>query len=80
MIHADVKKSKDIAQLHAAIKHQGPNQQYVVVQTLAQDQGATFKFLIDLGATHSFISIAYIRKLNLSMYADSKLIGKASNR
>ena len=76
MIHADVKQAKEIAKLHVAIKHQCPNHQYVVLQTPTKYQGVTFKLLIDLGVTHSCISITYVRKLNLFVYTVSKFTVK----
>ena len=73
MIQADEEQNEEVAQLHAAIKHQGPNQQYALLHTPAKHHGITFKLLIDLGATHSFISIACVQKLKLPVYFDSKL-------
>lgn len=54
----------EVGHLNAAIEHQGPNRQYVVLQTPAEYEGKKFKLLIDSGATHSFISPAAIVKLN----------------
>ena len=48
------------ARLQAAIEHQGPNQQYAVLQTPAEYEGTSFTLLIDSGATHSFISPACV--------------------
>ena len=63
----------EVAHLNAAIEHQGPNRQYAVLQTPAEYEGNTFHLLIDSGATHSFISPASVRKLNLQTQKDTKL-------
>ena len=63
-----------IARVHAAIEHNRPNQQYAVIQTLAEYQGINFTILIDSGATHSFISLAYMRKLKLTSFKDATLL------
>ena len=68
------KDNEEIGHLNAAIEHQGPNRQYVVLQTPAEYEGIGFNLLIDSGATHSFISPASVRKLNLNPKKDSKLI------
>ena len=52
----------EVAHLHAAIEHQGPNRQYAILQTLAEYEGITFNLLIDSGATHSFLSPAFFAK------------------
>ena len=53
------------AHIHAAIEHQGVNNQFSVLQTPAEYKGKAFHLLIDSGSTHSFISPKCIRTLNL---------------
>ena len=68
----------EVGHLNAAIEHQGPNRQYAVLQTPAEYEGKKFKLLIDSGATHSFISPAAIRRLNLATtQLDTKLLVEA---
>ena len=69
----EAESEPEIARVHAAIEHQGPNRQYAVLQTPAEYEGIGFNLLIDSGATHSFISSACVRKLNLPLHADSQL-------
>ena len=73
MMQATSEDNEQIAHVHAAVEHQGPNQQYVVLQTPTEYEGKAFNLLVDSGATHSFISPACVRKLNLSTHKDSKL-------
>ena len=61
------------AHIHAAIEHQGANQQFSVLQTPAEYQGKTFTLLIDSGSTHSFLSPRCVRNLSLHEYPDSTL-------
>ena len=75
-INTDAGSEGGVAQIHAAIKHNGPNQQYAVLQTLAKFQGIAFNLLIDLGATHSFISLACVSKLSLPSFQDLTLTVK----
>ena len=49
-------KENGRAQVYAAIKHQGNNCQFSVIQALASYEGKSFKLLIDSGSTHSFLS------------------------
>ena len=63
-----------VARIHATIEHNGPNQQYAVLQTLTDYQGNEFKLLIDSRATHSFISPNCVSKLQLKSFRDSTLI------
>lgn len=67
------KEDEEIAHVNAAIKHQGPNRQYVVLQTPVEYEGIGFYLLIDSGATHSFISPASVKKMNLKPQKDTKL-------
>ena len=64
--------NEEVAHLHAAIEHQGPNQQYAVLQTPAKYEGITFNLLIDSGTTHSFLSIASVCKMYLNPQNDTK--------
>ena len=73
-MQANHEDNVEVGHLNAAIEHQGPNRQYAVLQTPAEYEGKKFKLLIDSGATHSFISPAAIRKLNLATQVDSKLL------
>ena len=73
-INADAESEGGVAQIHAAIKHNGPNQQYTVLQTPTKFQGIAFNLLIDSSATHSFISPACMSKLSLPSFQDSTLI------
>ena len=54
-----------LAHIHAAIEHQGANNQFSVLQTPAEYEGKPFNLLIDSESTHSFISPRCIRNLNL---------------
>ena len=51
--------------IHAAIEHQGPNQQFSVLQTPAEYEGKKFTLLIDSRSTHSFLSPKCVQTLNL---------------
>ena len=62
-----------VARIHVAIEHNGPNQQYAVLQTPIDYQGIEFNLLIDSGATHSLISLSCASKLKLQSIRDSKL-------
>ena len=53
------------AHIHAAIEHQGANNQFSVLQTPAEYEGTQFTLLIDSGSTHSFISPRCICSLKL---------------
>ena len=53
------------AHIHAAIEHQGVNNQFSALQTPEEYEGKTFHLLIDSKSTHSFISPKCIRTLNL---------------
>ena len=72
-VQAQPEANQEVARVHAAIEHQGPNRQYAVLQTPADYEGIKFNLLIDSGATHSFISPACVRKLSLPLLSDSKL-------
>ena len=61
------------AHVHAAIEHQGVNQQFSVLQTPAEYEGNQFTLLIDSGSTHSFISPKCLRQLNLPEHPVSSL-------
>ena len=55
-----------------------------MLQTPADYEGIKFNILIDSSVTHSFISLACMRRLNLKMFEDSKLkvelaMGKQTN-
>ena len=52
-INANFKNEGGEEHIHVAIKHNGPNQQHAMLQTLAKNQGIGFNLLIDLCATHS---------------------------
>ena len=73
MVNAKAEGNEEVAHVHAAIEHQGPNLQYTVLQPLAEYEGKAFTLLIDSGATHSFISPACVRKLTLPVLTKSKL-------
>ena len=73
MVNAKAEGNEEVAHVHAAIEHQGPNRQYTVLQNPAEYEGKAFTLLIDLGATHSFISPACVRKLTLPVLIKSKL-------
>lgn len=64
---------EEVGHLNAAIEHQGPNCQYAILQTPAEYEGISFNLLIDLGATHSFVSPSLVRKLNLKPQNNTKL-------
>ena len=72
-VQAQPEPDQEVARVHAAIKHQGPNRQYAVLQTPTDYEGIKFNLLLDSRATHSFISPACVRKLSLPLLADSKL-------
>ena len=61
------------AQVYAAIKHQGNNRQFSVIQAPASYEGKNFKLLIDSGSTHSFLSPKCIRNLSLEQQPSKKL-------
>ena len=61
------------AHVHAAIEHQGVNQQFSILQTPAEYEGTQFTLLIDSGSTHSFISPKCLRKLKLPEHPVSSL-------
>ena len=58
-------KESDRAQVYAAIKHQGRNCQFSVIQAPMSYEGKNFKLLIDSGSTHSFLSPKCICNLSL---------------
>jgi len=69
------------ATIHTAIEHQGPNQQFFVIQTPATYQGRSFQLLIDCGSMHSFLSPKCLRKLQLNQKpAQKMIIGLASGK
>ena len=69
----DNQDQEPIARVYAAIEHQGANQQFAVLQTLAEYEGTKFTLLIDSGGTHSFISPRCIKNLNLREHLDVPL-------
>ena len=75
-INADTESEGGVAQIHAAIEHSKPNQQYAVPQTPIEFQGIAFNILIDLGATHSFNSPSCVSKLSLPSFQDLTLTVK----
>ena len=66
MIQADEEQNEEVAQLHAAIKHRGPNQQYAVLQTPTKYQGIAFKLLIDW--------VLHIHLFQLHVYKNSNYL------
>ena len=66
-VYADDEDSngEQMAHIHAAIEHQGVNNQFSVLQTPAEYEGKQFNLLIDSGSTHSFISPRCICTLQL---------------
>ena len=59
--------------MYAAIKHQGNNCQFSVIQAPASYKGKSFKLLIDFGSTHSFISPKCICNISLEQKPSKKL-------
>ena len=73
---AEEQEDEETAHVNAAIEHHGPNRQYAVLQTSAEYEGKPFHLLIDSGATHSFVSPASVKKLDLQTQNDTKATGK----
>lgn len=53
-----------MARVHETTKHQGPNQQFFVPQTIAEYEDIKFNLLIDSSCTHSFVSLGYVQNPN----------------
>ena len=64
------------AHFHDAIKHQGVNNQFSLLQTPAEYKGKAFHLLIDSVSTHSFISPKCIWTLNLPEVKAKALSGE----
>ena len=73
-------REEPVARVYAAVEHQGANQQFAVLQTLAEYEGTKFTLLIDSGSTHSFISPRCIRNLNLLEHPDLPLTVELATR
>lgn len=67
------------ATLFAAIDNPRARQQYSVIQTTADHQGAKFDLLIDCGSTDSFLSPKCLRKLGLNQRPVKKMIVELAN-
>lgn len=64
---------KEVVHVNAAIEHQGPNRQYVVLQMPAKYEGKSFSLLIDSSATHSFLSPSSVCTMKLNPQKDVNL-------
>lgn len=73
-------EAKERATLHVAIDNLGAQQQYTLIQVLAEHQGTKFQLLIDCGSTYSFLSPKCLRKLGLNQVKSSPLIVELANR
>ena len=56
-------EGEEQAQIYAALDPSGRNRQFTVLEAEGEYEGNSLTFLIDLGSSHSFISLSTAKRL-----------------